>query len=350
MNPFQWAVCSDVPMTSHTSSMPHSRTYPVRRTRTSPRGGQYRDEGRLVMIPSWTGGGPRARAILKPMNARFTVVVLAIGAGSGTDPQGSVASEVLEILAAHRAADIDPEGAWIDERGAWILFVARDPDSDHWILRGEFLQSAMKRGQTSQAAPVEFNTSGELSGGVLSLESPLLGSSRLHLCRFGRKELLLPEANVRFEVDSIPSGLVFKRLDGARTSGEFPRTVEEPFPAGTWLAVDGPEWAWLEIRQNGVEGQNWVRCCRRQEADVDNEFSLATWRDDVMELDSPLFGSTAWSLRRVGEWDWLVPAVPGDQESRIRFRLVNRASRSVGPPTGYMDIPDQEEIRVLEEF
>jgi len=284
------------------------------------------------------------------MNARLAIALIALGVGCARDSEEGVSSEVLEILAAHRAANIDPEGEWIDERGAWILYVARDPDSGHWILRSEFLRSAMQRDQASDAAPVVFNTSGVLSDGVLSLEPPLLGSSRLHLCRFAREELLLPEANVRFEVDSKPSGMVFKRLDVSKSFGEFPRTVIEPFPAGTWVAFDGPEWAWLEIRQTGVGTEHWVRCSRRQYGDVDNEYSLATWRADVMELDSPLFGSTAWCLLQVGEEDWLVPAVPGregEEPRGIRFRLVSRVSRSVGPPTGPMDVPDSDVLYEL---
>jgi hypothetical protein len=259
-------------------------------------------------------------------------LVLALGCACACsrEPPPTDAARALEILAAHHAADIDPEGAWIDyeESGAWILFVARQPESSRWTVRSEFLQPV--RPGTPLPAPEVFETTAVGSDGVLSLDVPLRGSSRLHPCRFGREEFLLPEVGVRFEGASV-SGRVYRRMAPREESIDFPGTVEEPIPAGTWEAVDGPEWAWLEIRQTGVEGRHWLRCSRRRAGDVDNDYSLAIWRGDVMELDWPLFGSSAWSLRRAGEEYWLVPAVPGEHPSGIRFRLVNHVSRSVGP-------------------
>jgi hypothetical protein len=274
---------------------------------------------------------------------------------------------VLEILASHRAPDIDPEGVWfdVDGRGAWFLNVARQADSGHWTLRNEFLRPDRPRAPTSGAEPEVFTTSGVLSDGVLSLESPLGRSSRLHLCRFADKELLLPERNVLFERDSIPSGMVFQRMfrgpseipsispaidyEDLRGEGGSRPSVVEDLPAGTWEGVECPEWAWLDIRSTGAAGEYRVRRSRLRGDDPTPvyDFTRASWKADVLVFDPPLFGHASWRLRHSAEEDMLVPETSISAKNRdpvngMRFRLTNRVTTSQGPRWGQVDVPDAE--------
>jgi hypothetical protein len=52
----------------------------------------------------------------------------------------------------------------------------------------------------------------------MTLDSPVADSTRLHLCRFGTDEVLLPENGVRFDdpSDPRPSGAVYKRISVMR--------------------------------------------------------------------------------------------------------------------------------------
>jgi hypothetical protein len=273
------------------------------------------------------------------MSAWLAVATLELGAGCGRQSEDVAPNEVVEIVAAHRSADIDPGGKWFDlgKSDAWMLHV-QQTDAGHWTLHSKSLQPAPD-GSTRDAS-FDVATSGVLSDGVLSLESPLWGSSRLYLCRFAGQELLLPEKNVQFVGESIPTGMVFRRLTNQGPLDDFPRTVLEPLPAGTWEGVGCPEWAWLEIRQTGVDGEHWVRRCRWRGDDAANGFVRATWGIEGLRLDSPLFGETSWRLRQAGDEVWLVPANGSDEEpGTIRFRLANRVARSVGPLVGPMDLP-----------
>lgn len=277
---------------------------------------------------------------MEGMTARLAIALLAFGAGCARDSENEASLEVLEILAAHRL-DTDPSGMWvrIDEEGAWMLSVQRQEDSGRWTLRRDQIRSTDARGRVSSEPADVFTTSGDLASGILILDSPLDGSTRLHLCRFGGDDFLLPENTVRFENASArrPRGAAYESI---RYDLEFPPVaIVESLPAGTWEAVDCPEWTWLEIRPTGADGSYRVRCSRRQGDDPTpvNSFARAIWKEEVLALDSPIFANTSWCLRRFAEEDWLLPraknrAEEGDdpEPEGMRFRLVSRATRVEG--------------------
>jgi hypothetical protein len=283
------------------------------------------------------GEGLATGTRLEGMNARLAIGWLALGVGCTRDSEGGASSEVLQILTEHRLA-VEPEGMWLrmDKEDARVLSVRRQ-DSGRWLLRSERMSSTDALGRVIPEPADVITTAGEMASGILVLESPLDGSTRLHLCRFGADEFLLPENTVRFEGPSArrPGGVFYERIE--RLYPE--RDVVEALPAGTWEAVDCPEWAWLEVRPTGASGEYWVRCSRRKGDDPTpvNSFARATWEAEVLAIDSPLFGNASWSLRHAKEEDWLVPVARNLAEggvvaepTSVRFRLVDRATRPEG--------------------
>lgn len=279
------------------------------------------------------------------MNARLAIALIALGVGCARDLEDGASNEVLQILAEHRLVEADPEGVWfrVDEEGTWVLRVQHQEDSGRWTLRREHMRSADARRRASSEPPDVITTSGGMESGVLILDSPLEASTRLHLCRFGHDDFLLPEHTVRFESASSPrpEGAVYRRVRRSEPveSFEGERHVVESLPAGTWEAIDCPEWTWLEIRPSGVHGEYRVRRSLRRGDDPTpvNSFARATWEADVLSLDSPLFSNASWRLRRWAEEDWLVPRAENREEeggsrepAGMRFRLVSLVTRPEG--------------------
>lgn len=142
-------------------------------------------------------------------------VALGLAAGCARDREAGASTEVLRILAEHHADDLDPEGSWIrfDEDSSWMLQVRRHGDLGWWTLRCEPGLPMDAEDRSDSAAPETITTMGKLSDGILALESPLAGSKRLHLCRFGGGVFLLPEETVRFDDSGAgPVGAVFERV------------------------------------------------------------------------------------------------------------------------------------------
>ena len=273
------------------------------------------------------------------------MALIALGVGFARDLGEGVSSEVLDVLSEHRLGDVEPEGVWIrsDKEGDWTLRLLRQEGSGRWTLRRKLWRSKEASEHVSPAPAETLTTSGIMAGGILVLDSPLDGSTRFHLCRFDGEEFLLPENTVRFENPSVPhpAGVAYHRVRPAEPFESLlsGRHVVEDLPAGTWEAVDCPEWAWLEIRPTGVPDAYRVRCSRRQGEDPTpvNSFARATWEAEVLAIDSPFFGNGSWSLRHSKEEDWLVPVAWNHVEEGVvpaptgmRFRLVNRATRWEG--------------------
>lgn len=280
----------------------------------------------------------------KPPCALELAVVLSLGVGCArsedrtSSSDEGISSDVLQILAEHRDPGVEPEGTWIciAEEDAFLLSIHQQENSGRWNLRRRLLSSKRASARTTPAPAELITTTGDWVSGVLTLEPALGGSTRLHFCRFDGDEFLLPEDAVRFEDPSAPrpKGMVYARqLAGFFRPPDPP--VMESLPAGTWEAVEGPGWAWLEIRPTGVSGSLRVRCSQRRGDDPMpvTSFVRATFGAGVLALDSPLFGNSTWYLRRLAEEDWLVQEVKEGHDSeqeRMRFRLAGRVTRQEG--------------------
>jgi len=287
------------------------------------------------------------------MNCRLAIALLVLGVGCARDSEEGVSGEVLEVLAKHRLDDVEPEGVWIrtDKEGDWTLRCLRPEGGGRWTLRRKLWGSEEGSEPVSPAPAETLTTSGVMAGGILVLDAPLDGSTRLHLCRFDGEEFLLPENAVRFESPSAPpTGVAYRRFEKAETveTLRVERHVVEDLPAGTWEIVDCAEWVWLEIRPTGVPGAYRVRCSRRQGDDPTplNSFARGTWEADVLALDSPLFDTSTWCLRRLAEEDWLMPAGReghAPEQEGMRFRLAGRVTRQEGRIWGGVDFPEEYE-------
>src|SRR6185503_388221 len=145
------------------------------------------------------------------MDRKRIIGLVALVSLAGCARQSGPSKEVLSILAAHHSSDIDPEGRWfrLDPESTWVLRVRRSEDSATWSLRSAHAAN----GGATQGSPEVSTVSGRMEDGVLTVESPIAGSTRFHFCRFGDEELLLPESAVHFTGggDEPPSGMVFRR-------------------------------------------------------------------------------------------------------------------------------------------
>ena len=108
-----------------------------------------------------------------------------------------------------------------EKGGAHVLVVRHAEDSRRWTVRSP---RPRKKGEPTSAEPADAPILGDLVGGILSLESPLHESVRLHLCRFEDEDVLLPENAVRFESGRAPLGVVYAAGEEwtARSADESP--------------------------------------------------------------------------------------------------------------------------------
>jgi len=295
-----------------------------------------------------------------PFAPGLAIVVLSLEAGCGRSEE-ETSSEVLQILAAHRSPDTDPAGEWIgtDERGAWLLHV-RMKRPGLWTLSSQPPPASAASQQTSPLPPEVI--SGDLSNGILTLESPLVGSMRVHVCRFAGEETLVPEESVRFgSGNQEPSGTFFKRM---RQRKDFKRLEQfgecsraptvDALPAGIWEGVDCPEWAWLKVLPTGATGAFVVRRSQLLGGITTpaHTFAGASWEGDVLTLDTPLFGNSTWCVRHLAGEDWLVPQAEIRAEGgrdlairEMRFRLANRVTSPHVEPWQLMDGEGLEPLR-----
>ena len=279
------------------------------------------------------------------MTARASIGVLLLAGACGRESDDGASSEVLEILEATRSADIDPEGEWISMNGprARLLSVQKGAIARGWILRSQVLR--LKEASEKTGPPQSELVGGELSDGILTLESPLVGSLHLHLCRVAGEEFLVPENGVQVSKGKASklTGTLFKRIEETIYS-EPPVPVVEELPAGVWEGVDCPEWAWLKIVPTGAPDGYVVRRSQLLAGTPAHTFVGASWEEGVLRLDSPLFDNQGWCVRHVGEEDWLVPmtelrAASGNDHALfgMRFRLANRVTRPRLDPRQLME-------------
>ncbi|MSR62457.1 MAG: hypothetical protein EXS08_08430 [Planctomycetes bacterium] len=149
------------------------------------------------------------------MSGRLALVVLALVVGCAQEPRSSEeAAARLAVLEAHRAVDISPAGDWVTIAGEedWWVHIELQQDSRTWAVRCSEMLTNPAPARSEASRP--FTQTATLADGILTLDSTFAGSTRFHLARFGKEELLLPENAVRFEEHSErPYGLVFERVD-----------------------------------------------------------------------------------------------------------------------------------------
>ena len=165
-------------------------------------------------------------------------------------------------------------------------------------------------------------TSGVLSGGVLSLESPLWGSSRLYLCRFAGQGCCSRRKNdpVRWwRVHSDRDGLPAARPTRGR-SMTSPGPYWNHFPPAHGKGSAAQSGRGSRSGKRGVDGEHWVRRCRWRGDDAANGFVRATWesRDCGSTLRCSARPPGAFDKRgtKSGSFPRMVRTRPGT----IRFR------------------------------
>jgi hypothetical protein len=141
---------------------------------------------------------------------RAPLAVLAVALSPACSPESTEQDPVRlrGILAAHRDAGIDPSGRWecVDEDSFQRADIAPVGSADQYFV---WFASGTEAGDLTQASGT-----GTLTDGALTLRlEPDEFDDRFHLCRFGERELLLPENGVWFPPgqDWDPQGRIFAR-------------------------------------------------------------------------------------------------------------------------------------------
>lgn len=156
-----------------------------------------------------------------------SVLALMLSVACARDAAVEEKARAAEILARHHDPDIDPRGDWVIETGfvSQVIHIVPLAASRQFSVQ---LQTEYDCGGASTSAGT-----GTLADGVLTLSMPAPESDdRLHFCRFGERELLLPEKGVWFRrgEDPVPLGQVFRR-DLSGSDDETPAAGDSAFGA-----------------------------------------------------------------------------------------------------------------------
>mgnify|MGYP001439695691 CR=1 FL=1 len=168
------------------------------------------------------------RGVWRWKGSAFLALALASGCGESAEEAARRAeSEMLAVLVAHHARGMEPGGTWVDAERREFLVVS-STTSGRWSV--DHVRSAPDEPLISR---VRTFVTGTFADGVLTLDSRLAGTTRLHLCRFRTEEYLLPEGGVRFDdaSETRPAGAVFefvKRVSGS-DHGYLPGPEDEEY-------------------------------------------------------------------------------------------------------------------------